>query len=213
MATIKNLLLLLCILFSLCGWTEKGFNFRSTSGYVSDGAGETYVLGETSSTTRDGATWIWSACADCKRDRDSGIDRRLAGFNGKTNDGTQSSWTLTLSQTGTYTVCIAMGDASFDQIYQRADIYDDSTLKFSIVDTNGTTGGSFTDTTGTTYSAATFFANWTCQTGVEFASTTFKIMLGATSAQANQSTLSHVYIELEADAVNAFPTLEALGEI
>lgn len=205
----RFLVLLFCWL-SLGAWTELGFNFRDSSGYVTDDPSETYVLGETTSTTRGGATFQWDSCPDCRRNRDSGVDRRLAGVNQRSNVGTQITWTLTIDP-GTYTVCLALGDATNDQAYQRVDIYDDASLLFSVVDTDGTTAANFDDANGTNRSAAAWPGSHACKTGQVFASTSMKLKLGSTTAQSASSTIAHFYMGLEGASDN-LPILQAIGE-
>lgn len=177
-----------------------GINFRDSSGYVTDGTDETYCLGEGDAypTTRAGVDFGWNSInGDAGRDRDSGVDRRLAGRNGQENTGTQAEFQLDLPQAGDYNIRLALGDATGTENYQRVDIYDDSTLLFSIVDTDGTTGGTFDDATGTNYSAANWPGSNTAVTHT-FATTTLILKLGSTSAQANTSTIAHLFVELAA---------------
>lgn len=192
----KRFLLLLLILPALCGWTEAGFNFRDTSGFVTDGAGETYVLGNPDAypVTRGGFTFGWSTTvADMSRDRDNSVDRRLAGVNKATNDGTQAVFQVDLSATGTYVVCIAVGDAVFDSGYEYFKVLDNSTVKFTVDDTDGLLAPNFDDANGTEWSASAWPASNTCQT-ITFASTTFKLVIGSPGAQAGSTEIAHVRI-------------------
>src|SRR3990167_6684343 len=101
---------------------DKGFDFRNTSAYVTDPADHTYVLHtETYPTTRNGVTFGWSAGTIDSRDRDSGIDARLAGINFGAATGT---FRVDLPATGDYDVRIASGDASFAQSGQAPSVVD-----------------------------------------------------------------------------------------
>lgn len=101
---------------------DAQINFRSTSGYVTDGAGQTYCLGSADvyPVTRGGLTfgWILAHEADSARNRNAGNDPRLAGQNSATNDGTPSQFQLDLPASGSYTIHLALGDASYAQSYQ-----------------------------------------------------------------------------------------------
>src|SRR5262245_61944068 len=89
---------------------DVGINFRATSGYVTDGTGETYSLGEAYPTTRGGATFGWVVDNTANsRDRDNTNDRRLAGIN-FTNSGGRY-FQIDLPAAGTYQVYAAAGDA------------------------------------------------------------------------------------------------------
>jgi hypothetical protein len=130
---------------------DIGINFRSTSGYVADGANETYCLADIYPVTRGGVTfgWVITGAVD-SRDRDSGNDRRLAGINFTTNNA--DYFRLDLPAAGTYDVHLAMGDATFSGAVSY-DVKDTTTLLFS---TTGSTsaGNKFKDATDTEYSNA-----------------------------------------------------------
>lgn len=176
---------------------DLGINFRSTSTYVTDGTNETYCLGDTYPVTRGGATFGYSAGHEgVGRDRNSGNDRRLAGTNFWPNNGTQGQFRLDLPNgAGTYTVHLALGDASYAQGYQYLKITDGnggSTL-LTIDDTNGTSANNFDDAGGTNYTAA----NWPgSEAGVSltFSGSVLWLLLGSPTAQANQSTLAHLRV-------------------
>lgn len=174
-----------------------GINFRATSGYVTDGTDETYCIGDNYPTTRGGATFGWtSALSDGTRDRNSGIDRRLAGFNSQANNGTQKTFQLDLPQAGDYTIGLAIGEDSFDQIYQYVQVKDNTTTLFTIDDTNGTTAGHFLDANGTDHLTANWPSSQTTRS-VTMSSTTLNVIIGSPTSQTNQSTIAHLFVELE----------------
>jgi hypothetical protein len=175
-------------------WTDAGFNFRETAGYVTDGSNETYVTGDAYPTTRGGVTFGWtSSLSDPLRNRDSGVDRRLAGVHRIAN-GSPKEFRVDLSSTGSYTICLAVGDALFSSSLSYVEVFDDTTSKFSINDTNGVTGGNFDDATGTQYSSANWSASNTCVTHT-FTSTTFYLQVGANSVGSGGDTyIAHLRI-------------------
>lgn len=185
------------LLIFVPAWTKIGMNFRATAIFVTDGADEIPILGETSPTVKGGVTYVWSNCTDCTRDRLNTNDRRLAGMHQTDNGGTQDVLTVTLSQPGTYTICLALGEANSTQGYQRVDVLDDVTPLFSVIDADGTADNHFDDATGVDRTNVTWPTDHVCQTGQVVASTSLVVKLGATTAQANASTLAHLYIELE----------------
>jgi hypothetical protein len=92
---------------------DKGFNFRQTSGFVTDGANETYVLsGDSYPATRNGVTFGWEDAPSGDRDRNSGIDRRLAGMNFVSSAAGASAYRfrVDLPAAGDYAVRLAIGD-------------------------------------------------------------------------------------------------------
>lgn len=175
---------------------DAKFNFRATSGYVTDGAGETYVLGETSSQTRDGHTFQWDVCGDCSRDRSTGVGSRFAGVNKRANDGTQNTWTLiTLPETGYYEIRAALGDATNTASATYAYFYDDSTLIDSIVAVTAspTTADYYLDATGVTLANAAWDAGNTALLH-NFASTTFKLVIGSPTNTSGETRIAHLQI-------------------
>lgn len=111
----------------------KGFNFRSTSGYVTDSALCTYVLNDVYPTTRGGVTFGWSSAGSgtVKVDRTTS-NPKYAGINCQLNNGTQRTFRIDLPAAGRYQIRMIVGDYSFshDQIY--CEVLDGSTNLFTI---------------------------------------------------------------------------------
>lgn len=190
---------ILLILLFLPGWTA-GFNFRATSGYVTDGTNETWINGDVdaypTSKTVDSATFNvgWTGINhDSQRDRDSGVDRRLAGVNQTPNDGTQGEFRVDMPTSGSKIVCIALGDATIDQAYEYAQVKDNTTTLFTVDKSAGVTAPQFWDANGNVWSAAAWPGSQVCQT-VTFATTTFKLLLGTPTAQSGSSGIAHISI-------------------
>ncbi len=175
--------------------SDIGVNFRSTSGYVTDGANETYCLGDIYPTTRGGVTfgWISGHATGVNRDRNSGNDRRLAGFNGTGNSGTQAQFQLDLPASGSWTIHLALGDASYAQGYEYVRIKDGSggSALLTIDDTDGTSANHFDDAGGNDRTAAAWPGS-EVGVSVTFSGSTLWLLLGSPVAQAGQSTLAHL---------------------
>lgn len=158
---------------------DIGINFRSTAGYVTDGANETYCSADGYPTTRGGATFGWSA-VDGARDRTTIVDRRLAGVNFVNTIG--ANFRLDLPATGSYDVHVAAGDASTSN-GGLWDLRDDATAFVSLTgDSLGS--GNFRDASNVTRTAAAWpgsevLANRT------FSSTIFKLYDRANSLTNN----------------------------
>lgn len=87
---------------------DGGFNFRFSSGYVTDGANETYVVFVSSyPTTRNGFTFGWTVGPTLSNDVSTTYPR-LAGYNGAAVGDT---WQLDLPAAGAVTVHLALGSA------------------------------------------------------------------------------------------------------
>ena len=174
----------------------NGFNFRATSGFVVDGAGETYDLGLVYPVTRGGFTFGWDTDISAwARDRDNGVDRRLAGCAGWPNGtGTQKTWQLDLPATGTYNLRLALGDTGSAQYDQYLKILDNTTTLLTIDDVGGTEQDHFDDATGVDRAEA----DWPGANAASeqtFSSTTLKIVIGTPTVADNTSTPAHFWLE------------------
>lgn len=191
-------LILFVPLSAFAQWT-KGINFRASSGYVTDGANETYSLHEAAEQTRNGVTFQWeTTCGgDQSRDRDAGTDRRLAGINYCQNTS-QGVFRVTLPAAGTYKIRLAMGDATIGLFGDRQylAIYDDTTLKTTAIDYVFDQNDSyFLDATATMRTEA----NWPSQNAqatVTFASTRAVFKIGHNNgATSGTSRIAHIELE------------------
>jgi hypothetical protein len=123
---------------------DVGINFRATSGYVTDGAGETYDLGNAYPQTRGGVTFGWADDrSGSSRDRNSGNDRRLAGLVFANTTGTY--WRLDLPSAGTYDIYCACGDASATGSAEW--LLQDTTTTFKTLTDTSVAANSFVDAT------------------------------------------------------------------
>ena len=168
---------------------DIGINFRASSGYVTDGTGETYSLGEAYPTTRGGVTFGWDTdLTSNTRDRNSGIDRRLAGI--VFNNTVGRNFRLDLTSATDHDVHCAAGDiASINAALW--DFQDDTTVFDATTgDPIDAANGDFKDATDTKYSAA----NWPgSETAISrtFGSTIFKLQIRSASSSYN-SVIAHV---------------------
>jgi S-DNA-T family DNA segregation ATPase FtsK/SpoIIIE len=89
---------------------DKGFNFRATSTYVTDGTDETYVLAESYPTTRNGVTFGYTSSTGTinTRDRLTSIGPELAGLH--FDGGSGSVFRVDLPAAGDYDVRFGAGD-------------------------------------------------------------------------------------------------------
>lgn len=156
---------------------DKGFNFRATSGYVTDPANTTYVLPTDGyATTRNSVTFGWNAGVN-SADRNSALDARLAGIN--FNSGGGYEFRVDLPSTGDYVIHLAIGDASGGGTgSQTVDIKDNATTKFSLTTRTYNTANQWYDAGDNARTNVT----WpTSEVGVTatFASTVFKLAIGS----------------------------------
>ena len=169
-----------------------GFNFRQTAAFVTDGPGDAPALGELyPHAYTNGLTAGWTtALSDGTRDRLASNDPRLAGTNSQANDGTQKSFRITLPSAGTKLISLAIGDAGFPQNYQHVEVWDNTTLLYTI-DKPGTLENNFLDATGTQYTAA-LWASAQALVPLTFATTTMFVVIGSPTVQVNTTTIAHL---------------------
>ena len=168
---------------------DKGFNFRATSGFVTDGTDETYVIGETYPITRNGVTFGWETgpTGVATRDRNSGNDRRLAGINFNDAVTTNEDFRVDLPATGDFLIRLAMGDAANPQ-NPKIVLKDDTT----VLDTLQTSVGAneFYDATGVLRTQA----NWPGQNVAITRTFGSTILRGVIGDGVNFATIAHLFL-------------------
>ncbi len=182
-------------------WTDAAFNFRDTSGYVTVVAPETYVQGYADSDAaiscprnRGGFDFCWSGITfDSRRDRDSAVDRRLAGGNQQPNSGAQATFNVTMTTSGTKRICVAAGDATISQGYTYFQIKDNTTVLATVDGSSGFTAPGWYDASGVLRNATTWPSSQAC-VDLVFATTSFNIVIGTPTAQSGSTAISHLRI-------------------
>lgn len=191
---------------------DKGWNFRGTVGFVTDGTNETYSIGAAYPETRNGVTFGWTVALTGSVDRFAANDRRLAGISYKSNsDGlAQSVFRVDLPAAGQYSVRLSMGDHDGPQAFLYCQILDGATPLLTINDVAGTAANVFDDATQTQYTAA----NWPGSNSpvtVAFVGTTLNLKIGYPTVQVSSSTLTHLFISqlpvLSAQTVGSITTV------
>lgn len=160
-----------------------GFEMRGTSGYVSTGANHTYVVGETSSQTRNGITFYWSSGAVGTADRNATVPPgpELSGVNYSGPGGATAVFSVTLPTTGQKDIRFALGDpwnVAFALL--KVVIKDNGSTLMTIGPQTPTGNTRVIDATGADMSKDNWAASNTA-TRVTFSTTTFTLELsGAT---------------------------------
>lgn len=111
---------------------NKGFDFRATSGYVTDPTDNAYVLDtDTYPTTRNGVTFGWTVAPTGARDRVAytGDSAKVAGIVFGNANGT---FRVDLPGAGNYSLRLAMGDAGINQTATQVLIKDNVTTVLTI---------------------------------------------------------------------------------
>lgn len=160
---------------------DIGINFRSTSGYVTDGANETYCNeSDLYPTTRGGVTFGWVVAGGGEvqdRDRTTGQDRRLAGLNFAFNTS-DPVFRLDLPATGTCDVHAAFGD--HDNALPTDWLLKDNATTFQTISGSTSAANKFKDATGSEYTAAAWPGSETAVSRT-FASTVFRLQSNSAS--------------------------------
>lgn len=174
----------------------QGINFRQTSGYVADSAGETYENLDATTynyprTTPQGNTvgWVAGTGSDFNqiraRNRNSGNDRRLAGVGVTT--GVVNYYRIDLPSAGTYNIRVAAGDASYASSVV-IDVYDNTTLLANLTTGSTSAAQRFKDATNVERTNATW-AGSNVLRALTFTSTVCILKL------ASNAVIAHFYIE------------------
>jgi len=174
---------------------DKGFNFRATAGYVTDGPNETYVIGDAYPVTRNSVTFGWlDSIGSQTRDRLSSGDVRLAGINYAVNTPAVKRFQVDLPATGDYIITLAMGDATFSHSYASIEFLDNTTSLATLTGIVLSSAGYFCDAAGTVHtSQANWIANEVTITKT-FATTILIIKLGSVDAQSDVSPIAHLFV-------------------
>ena len=192
---------------------DMGFNFRATSGYVTDPAYGVPVLGEAyphtyTNTNGNSINAGWTVGPGGTGDRNAGVDVRVAGINYIT-PGNTGTFQADLSSgsnpgSGDYTIDLAAGDHFSAWTYDSFLVKDNTTTLISFSGTTSNPNNYF-DATGTNRSPGT--GAWNGVTSAKtFATTTVVVTFGTASTY---STLAHFRLTLTSAAQSVVPVLMA----
>lgn len=189
---------------------KKGFNFRDTAIFDTDGTNEIAIVGDGGgniaaasvyprSVTIDGDTFNvgWSTSnGDGARNRSAANDARMAGQHMVQNNVAGGRvFRIDLPAPGTYEITLAVGDQGDGAHRDYWEILDDSS-SLEIVDKTATamTANHWWDTSGTKHTSA---VNWIASQvpkNYVFASQICNVRIGAGSAATTYTTLGHIGI-------------------
>lgn len=199
MVVLRYLLVILLFSTSVEAW-DFGLNGRSSSGYCSDPASTTYVLDgsvDAYPVSRGGETFGFTATdVDNARDRDSGLDCRLAGVVFQRNDGNFSTIRIDLPAPGTYDIRLAIGESSNARPDQQVEILDNATSKFTITSST-LAADTWIDANGNVRTSASDWTSNNTARSVTFASSILIIKLGTTAnlgGGESRSVLAHIRV-------------------
>jgi hypothetical protein len=172
---------------------SKGWDFRATSGFVTDIAPNTYDVGDLYPTTRNGVTFGWGGAAGIDaRNRNASADPRLAGIVFRSNDGNVNTWQLDLPSAGTYNINLALGDAEGGNPQNNYFQLLDNTTSKILFNPVATGVNTFADAAGNLWTSANWPAN-NVAASVVFATTTLIFKNGGTVDTAS-SCIAHLLV-------------------
>lgn len=164
---------------------DKGFNFRGTSGFVTDTGNNTYVLNDAYPTTRNGVTFGWLT-AVTPLDRNAAGGERLAGI----NYGVSNTFQIDLPSAGDYRLTLALGDFGTGQICKM--IFKDSSTTLATIGPANTGGGQqWFDATAVNRGPASDWVSNNVPIDKTFATSTLNCVNGDGS---NNSTVAHIFV-------------------
>lgn len=172
-------------------------NFRSTSGFVTDGTDQTYCLAEAYPTTRAGTTFGFQSSELSGfgfADRDAGLDPRLAGLVVKSTTP-QGYFQWDLPGAGTYDIYAAACDPTFGIGQQNFGLYDVTAEEDRYALTNDTEIAvtEYEDIDGDPQTIAGFPGNWTAVASITMEGTALRIFMGD-NVTTNSCVLSSIRI-------------------
>ncbi len=179
------------------GGLDISFNFRATSGFVTDGANTVYVLPTdlyTGSVIRGGQKFGWLDLTYVDgRDRSNTNDARIAGNNFIETGAigsTPSTFQVDLLSTGTFNVEIDAGDAT-ETDHVAYTVKDNTTTLYTFSDLATSAAQRFLDINGNEWTNATYGAGHTARS-LAFSTTTFRFEL--TDLGGTRRVISHIRI-------------------
>jgi len=195
---------------------DIGFNFRASDTYVTDPANTTYSIGEAYPTTRAmvtsglSVTFGWDVdWTSGGRDRDSGIDARLAGMIVVNSAATsERTFQIDLPASGTYTVNLAAGDPLGAQnAHWELRDSNNTTVLLSQSLAAGTTG-QWRDATGVDRTSASDWVTNNASASVSFSGTTAYLRL---IGENPSSIVSHLRLYQATSSATSFPPIKSSG--
>ena len=177
-----------------------GIAMRATSGYVTDGANDTYSLGAAYPETRGGITFGWSANVTANSRNRSTTEAKIAGIVFVPSGGSSREFQIDLPSTGVWDIRLAAGDAISVQNIS-VDLVDGSTSFKTITGSTGNIN-SFFDANGT-LCASGFWGSANTVLSHTFATTTFKVVLNVPASAAS----ALAYVSVTGTADTTAPTL------
>lgn len=199
-------------------WAKiKGFNFRSTAGYVADGTNETHVLGTstpyptTLSVNGESVTFGWESGPTATADRSTaaGDAPELSGINYSTAaSGTDYVFRVDLPVAGTYQIRLGAGDAgSGNEVYF---VLQDTSSVLTTVGSTSTfvSADEFMDFTGATYNSGTLWHAGNVQYSATFATTICRVVMKGGVSNANVLAYFELQPPAGAPAITAQPVAQ-----
>lgn len=172
-----------------------GFNFRATSGFVTDPANTTYVLPtDTYPTTRAGVTFGWDTSLSGD-DLNAGIDARLAGAH-YIGSNQLRDFRVDLDAANTKDIYMAIGYAGFSLTDQQVKIIDGAggggVTLFTVTDAS-IGANHWTDATGTERTSSSDWASNNTSQSAAFSTTVCILRLGD-ALVSNNHVITHLRI-------------------
>lgn len=172
----------------------QGWDFRATSGFVTDPSNDDFNdVSTTSGTSSNGIAWAWDQTIGNSRDRNASIDPRLAGCMFVTVPDGSRTFTVTLPSAGTYDITLALGDQG-NECIENLDILDNGSVLFTVC-TNVDTGAAnhFIDATGVIRTSDTDWVTNNAKKRLTFTTTSAGFRLNAPSSFSNS--MAHLRID------------------
>lgn len=175
---------------------DKGFDFRDSSGYVTDPTNCTYVLNSNDGaypTTRNSVTFGWvSIPFGNSRNRTTANDARLAGMN-YIADSVQATFQVDLPSAQDYKISAAFNDPTVGMSDFYAQFKDNTTVLTTFDHAAGTGANEYYDASDVKRTSASDWVTNNATIQKTFSSTTFNLKLARSTGNANVS-VAHLFL-------------------
>ena len=192
---------LVCLSIPAHATWDKGWNFRTTAGFVTDGTNETYALDFVDSypTTRNGVTFGYeSGYTPGARDRttSSPNNPRLSGCHFGLYFGNVAEWRIDLPATGSYTINAAFGDPGGGANNVNSEMKDDTSV-FTTIGPTTNASDQYVDASGVNRTSPGTWISSNASISQTFTTTIFRVNLKDPSGL---GPLTHIFLSQQASA-------------
>lgn len=188
----------------------SGFDFRSTSAFVTDPADCQFAGTGLYPIGGNGTVFGWTTTAPSAANRSAAVDARLSGINFRANNVAKIDFQIDLPQTGIYTFTLANGDQSSLQSNNTIEVLDTTTSLLTITDAS-IAANHYDDATQVERTSDSDWVTNNVSVNLTFATTKCIIRVGSNNAGSNNTVIAHAKLVFVSAASSTVPLFMLLG--